>query len=75
MVLSSLLSSKSIFSLLILLIAIGIGSFLYLTLDTDFEAQPRTMLRSTDPKLSFPTEGIKEIINSARQAWSIVDNK
>ena len=75
MVLSALLSFKSIFSLLILLIAMGIGSFLYLTLDTDFEAQPRMLSRSTGSVFNFPTDEINQIINTARQAWSIVDNK
>ncbi|CAF1393209.1 unnamed protein product [Adineta steineri] len=65
-------SLKSTVSLVVLAIAIGIGSFLYLTLDTDFEAQPRTLLH-TSPSGS-PTDRISAIINNARQAWSIVDN-
>lgn len=74
----SLLSLKSIFSLSILLIAVGIGSFLYLTLNEDFEAKPRLVLRSPKP----PQQGtgvsigdVDKIINAARSAWSIVDNK
>jgi hypothetical protein len=74
----SLLSLKSIFSLLVLLISLGIGSFLYLTLDDDFEAKPRMSLRSTGSnplKGNLPIDEINQIINSARQAWSIVDKK
>ena len=79
MSLLSLLSMKSMGSLLVLLVAMGIGSFLYLTLDTDFEAQPRQlMFRSGTSDLlnsKIPIDDIKQIINSARQAWSIVDQK
>jgi hypothetical protein len=69
MFLSSLLSLKSIVSSLTLLIAVGIGSFLYLTINDDFEAKPR-MLKS-----NLPIDEINQIINTARQAWSIVDKK
>jgi hypothetical protein len=78
MSLSSLLSLKSIISLSILMISVGIGAFLYLTLDEDFEAQPRQLLRTTGPNLlekGSPIDDINQIINSARQAWSIVDKK
>ena len=78
MVLSSLLSLKSIVSLSVLLISVGIGAFLYLTLDEDFEAQPRGLLRTSglDPsKLGSAVDGINQIMNTARQAWSIVDKK
>jgi hypothetical protein len=79
MFLSSLLSFKSIASLLVLAISIGIGSFLYLTLDPDFEAEPHMMLsRSTGSdslKSKTPFEDINQVINIARQAWSIVDKK
>jgi hypothetical protein len=75
MELSTFFSLKSIVSLLVLLIAVGIGSFLYFTLETDFEAKPRTVLRSSGSVSNFPTEDIKQIVNGARQAWSIVDNK
>jgi hypothetical protein len=51
MFLSSLLSLKSIVSLSILMISVGIGAFLYLTLDEDFEAQPRQLLRTAVPPL------------------------
>ncbi|CAF0827339.1 unnamed protein product [Rotaria sordida] len=78
MFLSALFSLKSIVTLFVLLIAVGIGSYLYLTLDTDFESQPRTLLRSNtspDPlKPKFPTDEINQIMNTARHAWSIVDN-
>ncbi|CAF1235555.1 unnamed protein product [Adineta ricciae] len=59
-------------SLVILLIAIGIGSFLYLTIDTDFEAQPG-MVRTAGSPREFSSDDIGRIINTARQAWSIVD--
>ncbi len=80
MFLSSLLSLKSIVSLSILMISVGTGAFLYLTLDEDFEAQakPRQLLRTTGPNLlkkGSPIDDINQIINSARQAWSIVDKK
>ena len=79
MSLLSLFSMKSMVSLLVLLVAVGIGSFLYLTLDTDFEAQPRLLMsRSAGSDLlnsPIPIDDIKQIINSARQAWSIVDQK
>ena len=80
MSLLSLFSMKSIVSLLVLLVAVGIGSFLYLTLDTDFEAQPRLLMsRSAGGSdllnSKIPIDDIKQIINSARQAWSIVDQK
>ncbi|UJR34952.1 hypothetical protein I4U23_027730 [Adineta vaga] len=70
---STLLSLKSMISLVVLLIATGIGSFLYLTIDTDFEAQLKTAVRSAPSSKSFPTEDIGHIINSAREAWSIVN--
>jgi hypothetical protein len=69
MFLSSLLSLKSIVSLLTLLIAVGIGSFLYLTINDDFEAKPRML------KGNLPIDEINQIINTARQAWAIVDKK
>ncbi|CAF4766597.1 unnamed protein product, partial [Rotaria magnacalcarata] len=74
MFLSGLISLKSTLSLFVLLIAVGIGSFLYLTLNTDFESQPRTLFRSggSDPlKTSISTENLNQIMNTARQAWSI----
>ncbi|CAF0883379.1 unnamed protein product [Rotaria sp. Silwood1] len=76
MFVSALFSLKSIISLFILLIAFGIGSFLYLTLETDFETKPRTLLHSTSSdslKKSFPIDEINQIMNTGRQAWSIVD--
>ena len=66
---------KSVASVAILALAVGIGSFLYLTLDTDFEAQPRASLRSAGSPLHFPIDEIKQIMNTAREAWSIVDKK
>ncbi len=69
------LSLKSIVSLSILLISVGIGAFLYLTLDEDFEAKPRMSTRSSGLKSHVPIEEINQIINTARQAWSIVDKK
>jgi len=75
---SSLLSLKSIVSLLVLLISLGIGSFLYLTINDDFEAKPRMTLRtaaSNPLKGNLPFDQINQIINTARQAWSIVDKK
>jgi hypothetical protein len=71
------LSLKSIISLSVLLIATGIGSVLYLTLNDDFEAQAKNRIRlrtsGSDPsKTDLP---IGDIINAARQAWSIVDKK
>jgi hypothetical protein len=78
MVLSSLLSLKSIVSLLVLVIGVGIGAFLYLTLDEDFETQPRQMLRTPSGNplgKEIPFDEFNQIINSARQAWSIVDKK
>lgn len=74
----ALLSSKSIVSIAILLVALGIGSFMYLTLDTDFEAQPGTssrMLRTQTLKTDIKQGDIIQIINTAREAWSIIDNK
>lgn len=78
MFLSSFFSSKSIISSLIFLIAVGIGWILYFTLDTNFEAQPRTIPRSKTSPLLFSDslgEELNQIINTARQAWSIVDKK
>lgn len=60
------------------MISIGIGAFLYLTLDEDFEAKPRQMLRSSGSdllKAADSTINLQQIINSAREAWSIVDKK
>ncbi|CAF2943327.1 unnamed protein product [Rotaria sp. Silwood2] len=77
MFLSALFSLKSIVSLFVLLIAFGIGSYLYLTLDTDFEAQPRIFSHSTSSNLlkaKFPIDEINQIMNTARQAWSIINN-
>ena len=65
-------------SLSVLLIGVGIGAFLYLTLDEDFEAKPRPVLRSPGSgllKSADPTANLQQIINTARQAWSIVDKK
>jgi hypothetical protein len=78
MFLSSLLSLKSIVSLSILMLSVGIGAFLYLTLDEDFEAQLRPSPRINDRILltkGTPIDDISQIINTARQAWSIVDKK
>jgi hypothetical protein len=79
MFLSGLLSLKSISSSLALLIAVGIGAFLYLTLDNEFEAETRRqMLRTGSPdglKSGATIEQFNEMINSARQAWSIIDQK
>ncbi|CAF3433041.1 unnamed protein product [Rotaria socialis] len=77
MFLSGLASLKFTVSLFVLLIAVGIGSFLYLTLNTDFESQPRTLFRSgsSDPlKTPISSENLNQIMNTARQAWSIVNN-
>jgi hypothetical protein len=74
MFLSSLLSLKSIVSLSILMLSVGIGAFLYLTLDEDFEAQPRINNRILLTK-GTSIDSINQIINTARQAWSIVDKK
>lgn len=78
MSLFGLLSIKSTVSVAVLLLALGIGAFLYLTLDPDFEAKapdaPRT-LRTQSPVKSSPTDSFGEIINTARQAWSIIDQK
>ena len=69
---------KSIFSLAVLTVAVTIGAFLYLTLDPDFEAKSpasfRT-LRTESPVKSVPSTGVADIINSARQAWSIINQK
>ena len=78
MFLSGLFSLKSIVSFSILVIAVGIGSFLYLTVDEDFEAESRMLLRSdgSKPLIEKGTgEEFISIINAARQAWSIVDKK
>jgi hypothetical protein len=78
MSLLAFLSLKSIVSLLILLISVGIGSFLYLTINEDFEAQPRMRLRTMGPnslKSKLPLDELNLIMNTARQAWSIVDKK
>ena len=78
MSLLSFLSLKSIVSVLVLLIAVGIGAFLYLTVDEEFEAKPRQVLRSSGPgllKSADPTANLQQIINTAREAWSIVDKK
>jgi hypothetical protein len=77
--LSGLFSLKSIVSLSVLTIVVDIGAFLYLTLDADFEAENRMLMRSTGDSESLiqkiPTEEIRHIINAARQGWSIVDKK
>jgi len=75
MLFSSLLSLRSIISVSVLLLSVGIGAFLYLTLNDDFEAKPRPKLRSNPLKNANPTDEINKIINTARQAWSIIDNK
>jgi hypothetical protein len=78
MFLSGLFSLKSIVSLSILVVAVGIGSFLYLTLDEDFEAQRRMLSRTTGSesfKSPISFDDITQIVNTARQAWSIVDKK
>lgn len=65
-------------SLSVLLIAVGIGAFLYLTLDEDFEAKPRPVLRTSGSnplKSDDPTANLLKIVNTAREAWSIVDKK
>ena len=75
---SELFSLKSIVSLLVLVLAVGVALLLYLTLDTDFEAQPRMSFRSTSSdalKSKIPIDEINQIINTAHQAWSIVNNK
>ena len=72
-----LVSLKSFVSLVVLSIAFGIGLFLYLTIDTDFEAHPRIRSHvASDPsKISGRIDEISHIINTAKQAWSIVKNK
>jgi hypothetical protein len=97
MSLSSLLSPKSIIiSLVVLLIVVGIGSFLYLTINEDFKASPHkpTCPTNSSPShkkfqaphittTSSPSYGIfqasrttgNELINIARQVWSIIDKK
>ena len=78
MSLFGLLSMKSIVSLAVLAVAVSIGGFLYLTLDPDFEAKSpasfRT-LRTESPAKSVTSTGVAEIINTARQAWSIINQK
>ena len=76
MLTSVLFSTKSSIIFLILSITIGIGAFLYLTLDPDFENEPRRLRNfktvSTDDDKKTNIEGI---INLARQTWSIIDQK
>lgn len=75
---SAFFSLKSVIALIVLLIATGIGSILYFTIETDFETQTRMKLRTNildSLKGEFSTDAIKQIMNTANEVWSIVNNK
>ena len=76
MFLSALLSLRSIVSLSVLAISVGIGAFFYLTIDENFEIErPQQSLRANSGPLGKEVsfDDVNQIINSARQAWSIID--